>query len=196
MSASLRNKKVLITAGPTREYWDPVRYLTNASSGTMGMALASEAARLGASVTLVLGPTPIIPSISKKTRIVPVIFGWDMYQAVKKHLHGTDIFVGTGPFTGFAPSNEAFQKFGKEKLHQLLNPDNRDQLTSLIIYHVVPGKYLSKDLKSMDLKTINGKSLAITVQNGEIKVNNAKVIRKDLVGPNGVIHIIDTVLVP
>lgn len=107
-----------------------------------------------------------------------------------------DIFEGTGPFTAFVPTNEAFEKLGKEKVKELFNPENKDQLTTILIYHIVPGKYPSRNLKSMNLKTVNGKNISVKVENGEIQVNNAKVLRKDIVGPNGVIHEIDTVLLP
>lgn len=107
-----------------------------------------------------------------------------------------DLFQGTGPFTAFIPSNEAIDKFGQNKWKNLLKPENKDELTSILIYHIVPGKYMSKSLKTMTLKTINGKNIEIQVENGQIKVNNAKVIRTDMVGPNGVVHEIDTVLVP
>jgi uncharacterized surface protein with fasciclin (FAS1) repeats len=107
-----------------------------------------------------------------------------------------DLFTGTGPFTLFVPSNSAFEKFGASKLDQLKKPQNHDALVDLLIYHVLPGKYMANTLKTMDVATISGKQLHISVENGEIRVNNAKVIRTDLVGPNGVIHVIDTVLQP
>lgn len=108
-----------------------------------------------------------------------------------------DLFEGTGPFTAFIPSNAAFDKFGKTKLDHLLKPENRDNLTSILIYHIVPGKYMAANMKTTSLKTVNGKMIEIKVEeNGDIKVNNAKVIRTDMVGPNGVIHEIDTVLIP
>lgn len=108
-----------------------------------------------------------------------------------------DLFEGTGPFTAFIPSNAAFDKFGKTKLDNLLKPENRDNLTSILIYHIVPGKYMAANMKTTSLKTVNGKMIKIKVnENGDIKVNNAKVIRTDMVGPNGVIHEIDTVLIP
>ena len=95
------------------------------------------------------------------------------------------------------PTNAAFDKLGKEKLNQLLEPQNQDYLTDILIYHIVPGKYMARNLKSMRLQTINGKYLTITKgKDGEIRVNGAKVVRTDLVGPNGVIHEIDTVLIP
>lgn len=108
-----------------------------------------------------------------------------------------DLFRGTGPFTAFAPSNDAFKKLGDKKLATLFQPAQRDSLTNILIYHIVPGKYPSANLKNMTLKTIQGKPLEIRMgNNGEIRVNNAKVVKKDLMGPNGVLYIIDTVLIP
>lgn len=107
-----------------------------------------------------------------------------------------DLFQGTGPFTAFIPSNAAFEKLGKNKLRDLKKPENKDQLVSILIYHIIPGKYLAENLKTKNFQTINGKNLNIDVNGETIRVNDAKVIKKDLVGPNGVIHEIDTVLIP
>ncbi len=107
-----------------------------------------------------------------------------------------DLFVGTGPWTAFVPTNKAIEKFGMNKWNQYLKPENRDQLMDILTYHVIPGKYLSKNMKSERVKTAEGRSIDIQVHNGVIKVNNATVVKKDLVGPNGVIHEIDRVLMP
>lgn len=107
-----------------------------------------------------------------------------------------DLFQGTGPFTFFAPSNDAVAKFGMDKFKKLQEPQNHDSLVDLIIFHIVPGEYTSNALKTMDVKTIGGKDLHVVVKNGEITVNGAKVIHKDIQVPNGVVHVIDTVLVP
>lgn len=108
-----------------------------------------------------------------------------------------DIFIGTGPFTVFAPTNDAFKKLGDEKVQNLFKPENQDELVHILIFHFVHGKYLANMLKTRSYKTINGKSVDVTVDDaGNIQVNNAKVIKVDLVGPNGVIHHIDTVLIP
>ncbi len=107
-----------------------------------------------------------------------------------------NIFEGTGPYTAFMPTNEAFNKFGKDKLNVLMQPENQDKLTEILLFHIAPGKYMKRSLKTMDLKTVNAKNLDIVVENDEIKVNNAKVIKTDIVGPNGVIHELDTVLMP
>lgn len=108
----------------------------------------------------------------------------------------SDIFNGTGPFTAFVPSNAAFDKLGKAKLDELLKPENKDHLVDILIYHIVPGKYMAENLKTKSYRTVNGKPLEVKNENGQISVNNAKVTRTDLTGPNGVIHEIDTVLIP
>lgn len=107
-----------------------------------------------------------------------------------------DIFNGTGPFTVFAPTNDAFKKLGQKKIDELSKPENRDHLADVLMYHILPGKYLSKNLKSRKAVTIEGRSVEIVVENGEAKINNAKIIKTDLEGHNGVIHEIDTVLIP
>lgn len=106
------------------------------------------------------------------------------------------LFKGTGPFTGFIPTNDAIDKLGKGKWDELLKPENKDKLADILTYHMVPGKYKTDSLKSERMQTINGKYLNITVENNEIKVNNAKVIQANLEGPNWIVHEIDTVLIP
>lgn len=107
-----------------------------------------------------------------------------------------DFFQGTGPFTSFAPSNSAFIKFNKRTLEELKKPENRDQLIDLINYHVVMGKYLSKNIKPGKKTTVNGKEITIRTEDGILWINNARVTKADLIGPNGVTYVIDTVLVP
>lgn len=106
------------------------------------------------------------------------------------------LFQGTGPFTVFIPNNAAFEKLGWLKLRELRNPSNKDQLAELLLDHVLPGKYMAKNLKTMTVKTVGGANLVIRAENGSITVNGAKVLKTDLVGPNGVVHEIDTVLLP
>lgn len=107
-----------------------------------------------------------------------------------------NLFQGTGPFTAFVPSNEAFDKYGKDKLQELNKPENNEKLTNLLLYHIVSGKYMAKSLKPMSLKTVNGKPIEIKGDQENFTVNQAKIIKTDLVGPNGVIHVIDEVLTP
>jgi uncharacterized surface protein with fasciclin (FAS1) repeats len=107
-----------------------------------------------------------------------------------------DLFDGTGPYTIFVPNNEAFNKYGKDKIDKLMKPENHDQLSDFVLYHFIPGKYSSKTLKTTALSTLEGKKVEITVENGQVKVNGAKVVRFDLEGKNGIIHVIDSVLLP
>lgn len=106
------------------------------------------------------------------------------------------IFDGTGPFTAFIPTNKAFDKLGKDKLDRLVKPENHDELVTLITFHIVPGKYLAENLKPRTYKSIHGNEVEVTIDGKDIRVNNAKLVKTDLVGPNGVIHEIDTVLLP
>jgi uncharacterized surface protein with fasciclin (FAS1) repeats len=106
-----------------------------------------------------------------------------------------DTLKGDGPFTVFAPTDEAFAKIPKDQLNALMA--NKTQLTALLTYHVVPGKVMSTDLKNgMSVKTIPGGNLIISLANGGVMVNDAKVVQADIVCSNGVIHVIDTVLIP
>ena len=101
---------------------------------------------------------------------------------------------GKGPFTVFAPTDDAFAKIPKDQLEALIA--NKTQLTAVLTYHVVPGKVMSTDLTNgMIVKTIQGGNLTINTTNG-VTVNDAKVVQADIVTKNGVIHAIDAVLIP
>jgi uncharacterized surface protein with fasciclin (FAS1) repeats len=109
---------------------------------------------------------------------------------------------GPGPYTVFAPDDAAFKKLEKAKpgtIAMLLKPENKAKLTAILTYHALKGRVMSADLLKLKngsaLKTLNGAS--VTIENkGGIKINNAKVIKADIIASNGVIHEIDTVLVP
>lgn len=103
---------------------------------------------------------------------------------------------GTGPFTVFAPTDEAFAKLPKGTVEDLLKPENKDKLVAILTYHVVAGKVMAADVKTMKAKTVNGKELDIKVSDGAVTVNTAKVVKTDVAASNGVIHVIDTVLLP
>ena len=104
---------------------------------------------------------------------------------------------GKGPFTVFAPTDEAFAKIDPSILTDLLKPENKDNLAAILTYHVVAGKVMSSDIKgSMKAPTVNGKSLSIKLMSGKVMINDATVVVPDVNADNGVIHIIDTVLLP
>ena len=98
-----------------------------------------------------------------------------------------------GPFTVFAPTDEAFAKIPKADLDALLK--DKAKLAAVLTYHVVPAAVMAKDVKAGEVKTVNGQSIKITTDNG-VMVKNAKVVKTDVAASNGVIHAIDTVLMP
>ena len=104
-----------------------------------------------------------------------------------------DTLKGPGPFTVFAPTDAAFAKLPKDQLQALLA--DKAKLTAVLTYHVVPGVVMSKDVKPGMVKTVQGSTISVTTMGG-VKVNDAKVTAVDIVADNGVIHVIDTVIVP
>ena len=100
---------------------------------------------------------------------------------------------GTGPFTVFAPTDDAFAKIPADQLQALLA--DKDQLTAVLTYHVAPGKVMSKDVKAGMIKTVQGSSLTVSTMGG-VKVDNANVTAVDIAADNGVIHVIDSVVMP
>lgn len=102
---------------------------------------------------------------------------------------------GPGPFTIFAPTNAAFAKLPAGTVESLLKPENKDKLIAILTYHVVPAQVLAKDVKAGAAPTVNGKTITLATDGG-VTVNGAKVIAADFVGTNGVIHVIDTVILP
>jgi uncharacterized surface protein with fasciclin (FAS1) repeats len=104
---------------------------------------------------------------------------------------------GAGPFTVFAPTDEAFAKLPAGTLADLLKPENKDKLRAILTYHVVAGKVTAaKVVKLSSATTVNGQDVRISTSGGTVKVNDAQVIKTDIVASNGVIHVIDTVLLP
>jgi uncharacterized surface protein with fasciclin (FAS1) repeats len=100
---------------------------------------------------------------------------------------------GKGPFTVFAPTDAAFAKVPKKDLDALLA--DKDKLAAVLTYHVVPGNVMAKDVKAGKVKTVQGSDLTLSTANG-VKVDNANVVKTDIVADNGVIHVIDSVVLP
>jgi transforming growth factor-beta-induced protein len=104
---------------------------------------------------------------------------------------------GKGPFTVFAPTDDAFAKLPAGTLEDLLKPENKEKLKSILTYHVVSGKLKAAAvIKLKTIKTVNGQELKITVKDGTVMVDNAKVTKTNIMCSNGVIHVIDAVLMP
>ena len=103
---------------------------------------------------------------------------------------------GEGPFTVFAPTDDAFAALPAGTVEDLLKPENKEKLTQILTYHVVPGKVMSKDVAALkSAKTVNGAEVTIDTSAG-VKIDNATVVKADIEASNGVIHVIDTVIVP
>lgn len=104
---------------------------------------------------------------------------------------------GAGPFTVFAPTNAAFEKLPAGTVDNLLKPENKQQLANVLTYHVVPGTYNAADLKDgQKLKTVQGKELTVMMKDGKVMIDGATVTTPDLVSSNGVIHVLDAVVMP
>lgn len=103
---------------------------------------------------------------------------------------------GEGPFTVFAPTDEAFAQLPPGTLEDLLKPESKAMLAGILSYHVVPGKLLAADVKTMKVKTANGQELSLKVEDKSVTVNGAKVLKTDIAATNGVIHVIDAVVLP
>jgi len=108
-----------------------------------------------------------------------------------------DTLKGDGPFTVFAPTNDAFAKLPAGTVESLLLPENKDQLVAVLTYHVVPGAVTSDQLagQRLDVATVQGQTVHVNGTNG-VKVNKSNVVAADIIASNGVIHVIDTVLLP
>jgi uncharacterized surface protein with fasciclin (FAS1) repeats len=104
---------------------------------------------------------------------------------------------GEGPFTVFAPTDEAFAKLPPGTLDELLKPENRAKLTAILTYHVVPGRVMASDVAGLkSARTVNGQELTISAEGGSVTIDQAKVVKTDIVCSNGVIHVIDSVVLP
>jgi len=108
-----------------------------------------------------------------------------------------DTLSGKGPFTVFAPTDEAFSKLQAGTVEMLLKPENKDKLASILTYHVVPGKIMSSDIagKQLNAKTVQGGEIKVDAMKG-VMINDATVINADIATGNGVIHVIDKVILP
>ncbi|RKD16349.1 hypothetical protein BCY91_03960 [Pelobium manganitolerans] len=119
-----------------------------------------------------------------------------LLTAIKK-ANLEETLAGKGPFTIFAPSNTAFNNLPNGKLEDLLKPENKSELSKLLTNHIVSGNYKTADLKDgMELQSLAGNILKVSVKDGLVKVNNVKISLADAISNNGVIHVVDALLQP
>ena len=168
------------------------------------LSVAAIAAVVTMTPSLFAGECGAIQSASTATcaagkDIVAVAAGAENFKtlvAAVKAAGLVETLQGQGPFTVFAPTDEAFGKLPKGTVEDLLKPENKEKLVSILTYHVLPGKVMAADVKTMKVKTANGQELSIKVEDGNVTVDNAKVTKTDVAANNGVIHVIDTVVLP
>ena len=146
------------------------------------------------------GPAAAVRADEKKADIVDTAVAAGSFKTLAAALKAADLvgaLKGDGPFTVFAPTDEAFAKLPKETLESLLKPENKDKLVAILKYHVVSGKVLAKDAaKLSEAKTLQGSAVKIAAADGKVMVGEATVVKADIETTNGVIHVIDTVLIP
>ncbi|MDX2148585.1 MAG: fasciclin domain-containing protein [Planctomycetota bacterium] len=169
-------------------------------STTRVLALALAA---GLSVTAFAGPTSgemkTTAATASTKNIVETAVAAGNFNTLAKLLTQADLVTalqGKGPFTVFAPTDQAFEALGTETLNTLLKPENKGKLASILRYHVVSGNVLAKDVKTMAVPTLNGQRFNIVAADGKVKVDNANVTKTDIITSNGVIHVIDAVILP
>ena len=134
-----------------------------------------------------------------KADIVETAIAAGKFKTLAAALEAADL-VGTlksnGPFTVFAPTDKAFAALPEGTLEKLLKPENKDELIGILTYHVLPVKVMSQDVASGSVETVNGKSVAIEVSEKGVTIDGANVVKTDIKTSNGVIHIIDKVILP
>ena len=161
-------------------------------------ALALMGAAVPASVLLT--PQVVVAEESAKKDIVDTAVAAGSFKTLAAALKAAgliDTLKGAGPFTVFAPTDEAFAKLPAGTVEDLLKPENKEKLVAILTYHVVAGKSMAKDVAAMSsAKTVNGKDLAVMVHGDKVMVGKAFVTKADIDASNGVIHVIDSVLIP
>ncbi len=166
------------------------------------LATAVAATVLGAGAPVVLAEAtktamPASGMAMTKSDIVDTAVGAGQFGTLAKALTVAglvDTLKGTGPFTVFAPTDAAFAKIPADKLNALLA--DKAALTKVLTYHVVSGEIVAADVKPGQVKTVEGQYLTVTASPAGVKVNDANVIKTDIMASNGVIHVIDTVVLP
>lgn len=157
---------------------------------TLSLALAAVVVAAGTAVAGMYGKT-----------VVDVAAGDDRFTTLVKAVKAADLagtLKGDGPFTVFAPTNEAFAELPEGTVENLLKPENKDKLRAILTYHVVPGKVMAKDVSAttVSAETVNGATLDVGKMNGGVMAGNASIVATDIEASNGVIHVVDSVIMP
>lgn len=163
------------------------------------MLIRSSALALMAAVSLSLGNGAMAAEPASKDIVTTAVDAgsFKTLAAALKAAGLIETLKGKGPFTVFAPTDEAFSKLPEGTVETLLKPENKKQLISVLTYHVVAGKVMAEDVVKLDAAvTVNGQRANIKVEDGKVQVDNANVVKTDIHCSNGVIHVIDQVILP
>jgi uncharacterized surface protein with fasciclin (FAS1) repeats len=153
----------------------------------------------GASREVPAAPAEKTASTESSKNIVEIASENGSFKTLTAALKAADLVTvleGAGPFTVFAPTDEAFAALPKGTVETLLKPENKSKLVKILTYHVLPQKAVSTGLTSADVATVEGSNVKIKVGDGGVMVNDAKVAKADIMAKNGVIHVIDKVILP
>lgn len=168
-----------------------------ASAGDCGSKSSSGAQVTGASA---VGDMQAAAAKPQAMDIVQTAIGAGSFKTLVAAVQAgglVETLQGPGPFTVFAPTDEAFAKLPPGTIEELLKPENKSKLVAILTYHVVPGKVLSTDVvKVTSAKTVQGQNLSVKVSDTKVMIDNAQVVQADILASNGVVHVIDTVILP
>lgn len=173
------------------------RAAINAKNGTIGSASITKTDIECSNGTIHIIDEVIMPQTDSILDIASSAGSFNTLAAALEATGLIDALSGDGPFTVFAPTDEAFDKLPEGTVESLLKPENLDQLRNILLYHVVEGRVYSDDaIKARKAKTLEGSKISIKESKGNVMINNAKVSGANIDASNGVIHIIDTVILP
>ena len=151
-------------------------------------------------LALTAGLAATTPQSAATKDIVDTAVAAGSFKTLAKALEAADLvstLKGAGPFTVFAPTDEAFAKLPAGTVESLLLPENKAKLRRILTYHVVAGKVMAADVVNLKTaKAVSGDTIAITARNGAVMVDGARVVKTDIATTNGVIHVIDAVILP
>jgi uncharacterized surface protein with fasciclin (FAS1) repeats len=152
-----------------------------------------------AAATIAMSSSAVVAQAPARD-IVDTAVAAGSFKTLAKALQAADLvntLKGPGPFTVFAPTDEAFAKLPAATLTDLLKPENKAKLQQILTFHVVPGRVAAADVVKMtSAKAVSGDSIAIAATGGNVTVANARVVKTDIAASNGVIHVVDTVMLP
>jgi uncharacterized surface protein with fasciclin (FAS1) repeats len=168
--------------------------------GKGAIVMDFKVAKMAAATAALAGIAFVAPAQSAEMDIVDTAVSAGQFETLAAAVEAgglVDTLKGPGPFTVFAPTDEAFAKLPDGTVENLLKPENKEQLVAILTYHVVPGKVMAADVVGLsEAKTVNGEMLTVGADGGNVMIDGATVVTTDIQATNGVIHVVDAVLLP